>query len=135
MRQDNIELHNYNKVSNEIVGVIFLTLFLGSLGTDNPQQTAIFLSPIGISALFHMLDNYPTRLKNLKDKIKKETNQEKKQMLKKIQKVLLKKYFPVSEILTKHGLYLWSTTVYFLLVIFPGFGQMIKSGKLIDFFP
>ena len=121
------DMKNYHKVSNEIVGVIFLTLFLGSLGTDNPQITAILLSPIALSALLHMRNNYPPEARKLQIKLQTEQKGTRRNSLQSKLDKIYKEHFPLKAIFTRDGLYMLSALYYFLLLIMPQFGGMIKN--------
>ncbi len=131
------EMINYTNISNSIVGIVFVTLFLGALGTDIPQATAFILLPIAIGALFFMTQNYPPSIKLLQDMSKQETYKSEKQELEKIIKKFQKDNFSWKSLFSTNIIYIYGFSLYSFLLFIPNFGKNIKDGtwvvKLISY--
>lgn len=121
------EMYHYTHISNNIVGMAFVTLFLGSLGTDNPQATAILLIPVAIALLQYMLNYYPQSIKTLEKMKESETYKNEIQEIEAIIKKFKNDHFKYKAIFPSNMLYLFGTVSYFMLLI-PNIGHILKTG-------
>lgn len=123
------EMISYTNISNSIVGMVFVTLFLGALGTDAPQATAFILLPIALGALFFMTQNYPPSIKLLQDMSKQEIYKtEQKELLEMIKK-FQKDNFSWKSIFSTNIIYMYGFSLYSFLLFIPNFGKNIKDGS------
>lgn len=122
------EIYSYNTVANNIVGIVFVNLFLGSISTDSPQATAILLLPVAIGALYIMFSHYPksinTLLLMLKDKIYEKERVEIENILKQIKKENLN----FKSAFTINLVYMCGLVLYSMVLLVPNLGLSIKSG-------
>lgn len=125
------EMMSYTNISNSIVGMVFVTLFLGALGTDKPQATALVLLPIALGALFFMTQNYPPSIKLLQDMSKQEKYKNEKDEIKIIIKKFQKDNFSWKSMFSTNIIYLYGFSLYSFLLFIPNFGLNIKNGSWI----
>lgn len=125
------EIMSYTNISNSIVGMVFVTLFLGALGTDIPQATAFILLPIALGALFFMTQNYPPSIKLLQDMSKQEIYKNEKNEIEKIIKKFQNDHFSWKSIFSTNIIYLYGFSLYSFLLFVPNFGLNIKNGSWI----
>lgn len=121
------EATRYIDIANNVVGMAFVALSLGSLGTDKPQLTAILLIPVAIALLKYMFTYYPKSIRQLEMMLKDHRYENDKQEIKKIIEQLKKTHFNYKSIFRANILYIYGTLSYFIL-LFPPFADSIKHG-------
>ena len=126
------EMEIYTNFANNIVGVLLLTLSLGSLGTNNPQATAIVLLPIACWIFYFMGKNYPPSIKILEELLNNNSSKEEKDEIRIIIKRFRSENFNYKKIFTLNLMYLFNTLFYWSIIIFPNFGIAIKQGQWLN---
>ena len=124
------EMIHYNMILNNVVGMIFVTLFLGSIGTNNPQETAILLLPISFGAFYFMATNYPKSIRVLEEMLKDERYKNDWQEIKDIIKEFKKENFKSKSILSSNIIYMYGLILYWMIVLCSEFGLSIAQGRL-----
>lgn len=122
------EIYNYNIITNNVVGMIFINLWLAAISTDNPQLTAILLLPVAIGALYIMFNSYPKSINILLDMTKDKRYKNEKESIKNIIKKIRKDNFKIKSIFTTNLIYMYGIVSYGMTLLIPGLGLSIKNG-------
>ena len=128
------EMKKYNNIINNIVGLVFLSLFLGALGTDNPQATSIILIPVALWLFYFMNNHFPPTINTLKNMLKDEKYTDDKEEINSLIKDFNKKNFNTKTIFSKNLIYIYSLLLYWMLIVSYDIGIAIKTGSWISFF-
>lgn len=125
------ETEKYNNFLINMVSIIMLTLFFGSLSTDNPSHTARLLSPIAFAILLYIPSAFPPSIKLLQ-KLSKNINfrgginEIIRNRIKKFEKELFKSPPGI--------IFICSYMLYVTIAIFPEWGIAIKKGTILELF-
>lgn len=126
------EIYNYNIITNNVVGMVFINLGLAAISTDNPQLTAILLLPVAIGALYIMFNSYPKSISILLDMTKDKRYKNEKENLESIIKKIKKDYFKFKSMFTTNLIFMYGLVSYCMILLIPNLGLSIKNGMWME---